>query len=130
MTRTAFNIICGVVIVGFVIWLGHAFGWWLTEDSVQRQGKINRESYGFQQAHRDELTHEIAQVYTITSQMTGASGDQAQALGAQRWAIVGQACQTASQITDPLPTDQATWVDQNCSAGTGKPGSQYAPTTS
>jgi hypothetical protein len=62
--------------------------------------------------------------------MTGASGDQAQALGAQRWAIVGQACQTASQITDPLPTDQATWVDQNCSAGTGKPGSQYAPTTS
>lgn len=124
--RAAAAVVAMVAVLAAVIFGGYELGWWFRADSTQRQGQVTRSSYGFQQAHRDELTSEISQVYTITTQITGASGEQAAALRAQRRAVLSQSCRTASQITDPLPGEQAAFVAQNCSAGTASPSSSYA----
>ncbi|MEK6443713.1 hypothetical protein [Pseudonocardia sp. T1-2H] len=120
----------GLAVLGVaaaVIFGGYEGGWWLRADSTQRQGELNRSSYGFQQAHRDELTSEIGAVYTASAQIASAAdGQQGSALRAQRFAVLGQVCRTASEITDPLPAQQAQFVQANCSAGAADPSSSYA----
>jgi hypothetical protein len=115
----------------FLAWFFHFLGWGLHEDSVNRNDRVNRESYGFQQSARETLGNGISTINGIDVQIAGATTTQAQTLAAQRWGIVNQTCNTAAQINDPttLPTDQQSWVAENCSAGAGRPGSKYAPST-
>jgi len=41
MTRTVFYSCVALVCFGVVVWLGHLFGWWLREDSVNRDAAVN-----------------------------------------------------------------------------------------
>jgi glycerol kinase len=113
------------VLVVVVLYLG---GWWVTKDSTDRSDQVNRSSYGFQQAQRQQLSNQITAVGSITSQLSdpAVANDQANALHAQRRAVLTQACQTATQITNPLPDDQAAWVGANCAAGAPNPSSTLA----
>jgi hypothetical protein len=122
-----------VVLLGALValaWFFHFLGWGLHADSVEREGHVNRQSYGYQQAQRERLSSLIADVNSETTQMAGSIPDeQRQALGAQRWHTVGDACATAAQINE-LGADQSAWVAANCTAGAGNPRSEYAPTAS
>lgn len=102
------------LLVGLIIG-GWQAGWWFKEADVNRQSHVNRSSYGFQQAHEDELAHQITDITNIASQIADptTSPDQRVALGAQRKAEINEACRSFDQITDPTPS-HAAWGAQNC----------------
>jgi len=129
-----FGIIGGLVLIGGLIIGGWQAGWWFSVHNAQRQGQINnieahniRNGYSSQQSLREQITTQIGNVDTITTQIA-ASHDKSliSALTAQRAAIAATVCQDASEVTgDPLPAQEAQWATANCQAGNVRPGSAY-----
>lgn len=102
-------------------------GWWFRSQNTSREAHLIRNSYANQQTLREQVTAQIGNVATLTSQIA-ATHDQnlAAALTAQRAAVAAIVCQDAAEVTgDPLPASQATWVSANCEAGNVSPGSPY-----
>lgn len=110
------------VLAGLILG-GWRAGWWFTNQNANRNAHLIRNGYSNQQTLRDQITQQIGNVYSMTTQITVATDQsQAAALKAQRAAIAGMACQDASEVTgDPLPAQQAQWVAVNCSAGAVSP---------
>lgn len=120
---TAALVVLGAAVITF-LYLG---GWWVTKDSTDRQGEVNRHSYGYQQSARDELGRNIGEVNTLTVQIAAAAGEQAAALRGQRHALLANACRVAKQITftgAPDEQEQMAFADANCSAGAVSPTSE------
>lgn len=118
--------VLGVTVVVVLIGVGGwQLNWWLRAKSVNRQAHILRSSYGNQQTLRDQITTQIGNVLTITTQIAQTPSD-AQALKAQRLAVLAIVCNDADQVTgDPLPLDQQQFVQANCEAGNVNPSSIY-----
>ena len=113
-------LVIGVTLVGWGV------GWWFTAHNATRQYQVIQNGVSNQDTLRSQITSQLANVTTITTQIAEAGNDPAEvsALKAQRAAIAGIACSDAAQITGvPLPAQQAQWVSTNCSDGTVSPGS-------
>lgn len=104
---------------------GWQAGWWFKTQNTNREASLYRNSYGFQQSLRDQLTSNISTVVGITAQIA-EPGAPAPELAAQRLAVLRMVCSQADQITgDPLPVDQQEFVSRNCYAGVVSPDSPY-----
>lgn len=119
-TKKVAGTVVGLVVAGGVILGGWEAGWWFTQQNVNRQGHVIRNSYGNQQTLRDQITTKLGDVTSLDSQIAAGPSDVAQ-LKAQRQAVASIVCNDAEQVSgDPLPTDQAQWVSQNCEMGSAK----------
>lgn len=118
--------ILAVVILGGIVLGGWAAGWWFKEQNTQRQDQVYDQSYGRQQALKDNITKNIALVNEITVQIA-QSPDAADVLSAQRKSVVGMVCADAVKISksNPLDPEQGKFVDDNCEAGAISPTSIY-----
>jgi hypothetical protein len=116
-----------IVLLAALVLGGWQAGWWFAGQNASRQAHLIRNGYSNQQTLREQITQQIANVDTITSQIAAIHDqNQAAALKAQRAAVAGIACQDAAEVTgDPLPAQQAAWVGKNCQAGVVRPGSPY-----
>jgi len=127
------GVIAAILLVAAIMFGGWQLGWWFKVQNTKRQGQIIniqahnfRQSYGTQQALRDQITQNIGNVLTVTSQIAEDPSD-AGSLKAQRAAIMSIVCSQAAQVTgDPLTPDQASFISTNCLAGALNPASQYA----
>jgi len=116
-----------LALIAALILGGWAAGWWFTNQNIGREAHAIRNGYSNQQTLREQITQQIANVDTLTTQIA-ATHDRnlIAALTAQRASIAGIACQDAAGVTgDPLPAQQAQWVTANCAAGVIRPGSRY-----
>jgi hypothetical protein len=115
-----------LVLVGGLIWAGDAFGWWLSAQDATHQAQNTQNGYSNQTTLRAQVTTQLATVYSLTTQIAEAKGDQSllTALEPQRMSVAGIVCADAAQVTGtPLPVQQAQWVTANCSGGTVSPNS-------
>lgn len=114
-------VIVGLLVISAIVLGGWQAHWWFAGKTATREGHVIRNSYSNQQTLRDQITKGIGDVTDVDRQVTQATGDNKTALTAQRRAIADQVCQEAEQVTgDPLATDQADWVSQNCVMGSAK----------
>lgn len=117
--RTAAISLIAVSLVGLVVLAAIVFGlweagWWFRGQDAQRNGQVSQDSYGYQEAHKDQLANEISSIKGIDSQLASIKDpNQLATLEAQRRAELNEACRTSDQIQQ-LPNDQALWVGQNC----------------
>lgn len=115
-----------IVLMVVLILGGKQFGWWLQGQNLNHEAHNLRQSYGNQQALRDDITQKFGIVATVTAQIEQGGTDVA-SLKAQRFAIAGIVCSEAEQVsTDPLPVDQSGWVRTNCENGAVSPASPIA----
>ena len=116
-----------VLAIGLILGLvGWQAGWWFAAHNATRQYQLTQNGTSNQDTLRAQITAQLANVTTITTQIAEAGNDPAEvtALKDQRMAVAGIACSDAAQITGvPLPAQQAQWVSVNCSDGTVSPGS-------
>lgn len=117
--RTAALSFITVFLIGLVILAAIVFGlwragWWFRSQDSQLNGQVNQNSYGYQEAHKDQLANQISSIKAIDTQLAAVKDpNQLAALEAQRRAELNEACRTSDQITQ-LPADQSAWVTQNC----------------
>lgn len=113
-----------LALAGGLVYGGHVFGWWLSAQDATHQAQNTQNGYANQTTLRQQVTSQLAQVESITTQIAEAGGDQSlvTALKVQRASIAGTVCEDASEISGtPLPSQQAQWVTANCTAGTVSP---------
>jgi preprotein translocase subunit YajC len=111
----------GAIIVTVAIIVGLCVGGWflywkLTASSVNRQGEIRQNTYGRQVGLVSGIDKNTSAVADIDVQITIATGDQLNALKAQRKAIVGQVCSDAANLNgtvDPS-TSASKLIQQEC----------------
>ncbi len=115
-----------VVIIGGVVLLGWQVGWWFTTQNTQRQDQVYDQSYGRQNALKDQISHNVALVNDITVQLARAGSDVAitAPLAAQRHSVVNQVCVDAARVTT-LPPELFAFVHDNCASGAINPSSTY-----
>ncbi len=116
-----------LIILAALILTGWQAGWWFAGQNATREAHLIRNGYSNQQTLREQITQQIANIDTLTTQIA-ATHDRnlISALTAQRAAVAGIACQDAAGVTgDPLPAQQAQWVTVNCAAGAVRPGSRF-----
>lgn len=107
---------------------GWQAGWWFTSHDATRQAEVTQNGYSNQVTLRQQVTSQLATVYSLTTQIAEAKGDQSliAALAPQRMAVAGIVCADAAQVSGtPLPAQQAEWVSANCADGTVSPNSTY-----
>jgi predicted negative regulator of RcsB-dependent stress response len=119
--KGTFAVVAGLAVLGAVILGGWQAGWWFTNQNANREAHVIRNSYSNQQTLRDQITKGLGDVMDMDHQIAQATGDNKTTLIAQRRAIANLACQEAEQVTgDDLPTDQQSWVADNCVMGSAK----------
>jgi hypothetical protein len=117
-----------LALIAGVTYAGHAFGWWLSAQNATHQAENTQNGYANQTTLREQITSQLAEVDTLTTQIANAKGDQSliTALKPQRMAVAGIVCGDAAEISGtPLPAQQAQWVSVNCLNGTVSPQSTY-----
>jgi hypothetical protein len=113
------------LIAGLILGCWQA-GWWFQSHNATRQAENTQNGYSNQTTLRQQVTSQLAAVYSLTAQIAEANGNQSliAALKPQRMAVAGIVCADAAQISGtPLPDSQAQWAAANCSAGVVSPGS-------
>lgn len=108
------------VIVGLIIG-GWRLGWWMTARGTNYQNHIFQHSYGAQSAYKEQLRQAVVDIDAVAVQISDPSTPQSEkaALTAQRAAMVNQACDIASKVTDnALTPDEASFVATNCQGAT------------
>lgn len=114
-----------VAVIAVIVLGGWWIGWWFTGQNVNRESHVLRNSYANQQTLRDQITANIGNVLSVTTQIAEVPAS-APELKAQRVAIVNIVCGDAAQLTgDPLASDQAQFIKANCYAGNISPASAY-----
>ena len=117
-----------LVLLGALILGGWQAGWWFSAHDATRQAENTQNGYSNQVTLRQQVTSQLATVYSLTTQIAEAKGDQSliAALKPQRMAVAGIVCSDAAQVSGtPLPSQQAEWVSANCEGGTVSPNSTY-----
>lgn len=114
-----------VTVVAAIVLGGWLIGWWFARQNVNRESHILRNSYANQQTLRDQITQNIGNVLSISTQIVEDPSAATQ-LRAQRAAVVSIVCGDAAQIAgDPLQAQQAQFISANCDAGAISPTSPY-----
>lgn len=91
-----------VLLAVLVVVGGYQLGWWLKEDAVQRDAKINASSYGRQMASVSAARDLIIEI----------NGD---ASVGQKKAMVSQACAKIADVqVENLPQDLVAFYADNC----------------
>lgn len=106
LARSTFTAIGGVALVCAIGVGGYVGGWWIREDSVNRQARINQDSYSRQNALVEQVLDDIAEA-------------QGPAIpNPQRLALIDQVCDSASKLTGSieLPRSAQTFIAQECPA--------------
>lgn len=99
-----------LAVVGFVAVIalvgvgGYLGGWWLTEDSVNRQARIDQDSYSRQNALVEQILDDVREA------------EDPNVPPAQRTAIIDQICDSAAKLTGAidLPFSTQTFITQEC----------------
>jgi hypothetical protein len=115
-----------LLLVGGITLVGWQANWWFQSHNATRQAQNTQNGYSNQATLRAQVTTQLATVYSLTTQIAEAKGDQSllTALEPQRMSVAGIVCADAAQVTGtPLPAQQAQWVTANCSGGTVSPNS-------
>lgn len=98
-----------LVAFGLVCVVGYLGGWWLTEDSTNRQAKINYNSYGAQTGNADALVRKVSEINIAV-----ARGDDPAVIVA----LTTDACQRNARLNEQtrnaLPPSVLTFVSQEC----------------
>lgn len=126
----AWVVVLAVVLLagGAVTWAGSAFNWWLSAQTATHQAENTQNGYSNQVTLRQQVTSQLAAVYSLSTRIAEASGDQSliAALKPQRMAVAGIVCSDAAQVTGtPLPSQQAAWVSANCDGANVSTSSTY-----
>lgn len=97
-------VLFAIVVVALVIVGGYQLGWWLKKDAVNRNAKINQDTYGRQNALVEQILDDIKDAET-----PGIPAG-------QRIAIVGQICDSANKLTGSikLTGNAAAFVAREC----------------
>lgn len=110
--------IASLVIVAALAVGGYQAGWWLKGNAVNRNAKINRQSYEVQQTYREKALDDIGSVRAIDTQIAdprdAADLDQ---LRAQRAATVTETCDAISRLTTSgagIDPDIQSFHDSEC----------------
>lgn len=115
--------LAALLLLGGLILGGWQAGWWFAAHNATRQYQVTQNGVSNQDTLRAQVTSNLAQVATVTTQIAAYPSDAA-ALKAQRAGIANVVCSDAAQISGvPLPAQQAQWVAVNCSDGSVSPGS-------
>ena len=119
--------IVSIVLIALVVLAGWQIGWWFNNQNTNRSNELIHNGYAFQTSLKGDITQNIANVYQINAQVAGASGNEVDALKAQRLAVLNIVCSDAIQVNNSIPLDpsQAQFIAANCSSGTVSPASQY-----
>ena len=116
-------VLTAIVAIGLIGWQTN---WWFAAQNESRTTKVIRQSLGYQSNLGSEITSNIANVLSITTQVDEANGAEVGALKAQRFAVVGVVCGDAAQAASgTLDAEQQTFVQTNCEAGAVSPSSSY-----
>lgn len=104
-----------VILIGVIVG-GYLLGWWLEEDSVNRQGEIRRDSFEVQETARDEVLRQWAEIEKINVDMADpdTSDELRAALLAQRSAAISQLCNVASDISGSVTPAVDKVIAENC----------------
>jgi hypothetical protein len=131
-TRDGFIALIGFIVVCAVIALvtlvGWQVGWWFRTEDTNRQAQLDKQGIGYQQPLQNQIGEGIREVLTLNVQLTTNQNPQEiGVLDASRKATVVRICQEAAQVNPavPLQGDQATFVADNCYAGSISPTSVY-----
>ncbi len=89
-SSTAVVVVTLVLIIAVVVG-GYQLGWWLKEDSVNRNAQINQDSYNRQNALVEQILDDIREV------------EQGGLPDSQRKAIIAQICDSADKLTGTVP---------------------------
>jgi hypothetical protein len=111
-----FGLIALIVAGGTVFGL-YQSGWW---SPAAASG-----SPSFEQSRLTELRGDIGTIQTISTDMATASDAATADLRDQGHDVTAQACTVSGDIRQ-LPSDLATFVQQNCKDGEVAPGSEFA----
>ncbi len=97
-------VLLAIVLIAAVIVGGYQLGWWLKKDAVNRNAKINQDTYGRQNALVEQILDDIKDAET--------AGIPPQ----QRVAIIGQICDSANKLTGSiqLTGNAANFVAREC----------------
>lgn len=122
--------VAGLVLIGVLIWVGSAFGWWLSGQNATRQYQITQNGTSNQDTLRTNIDSGFQRITAEDVQV-------AQARDTGNTSLVGQIrveeasqagvlCSDMEQVTGvPLPAGQAAWNSLNCVNGTVAPRSVY-----
>ncbi len=127
---TAAIVLLGTLTALFFAWIKPTF---IDADrkADNAQTQTYNESRGRQNVLVDQITKNIQLVGTITGQIDAATkadpkDDQIPQLKAQRKNAANMVCDAGAKVLPGnLSADQAAFVNDNCYAGSVKPGSQY-----
>jgi hypothetical protein len=95
---------------------GYLGGWWLKEDSTNRNTEIQDSSYGRQTALVDEVLDSANEVARIDVAIASADTATQEAYLSQRAAIVLTMCDSAAKLTGkvPLSASAESLIFQEC----------------
>ena len=129
--RPGFHIAAGitglVIVIALIVLGGWQIGWWFTNQNVNHESHVLRNSYANQQTLRDQITQNIGTVLSVSTQIAETNDVGVTAsLKAQRVAVVNIVCGDAAQLAgDSLAADQAQFISANCQAGSISSASPY-----
>lgn len=115
----AFGTIATIIVIAMIVVGGYQLHWWLRKNAVNRNSKINRQSYEVQQTYHEKALDDIAQVRAVDAQLAeqGLTADLRAQLRAQKVAIITQTCDAISRLTISgagIDPDIQTFHDQEC----------------
>lgn len=98
-----------IALVALICVGGYQLGWWLNKDGTNRQSEIYNDSFQRQNALVAEAGRVIADVKTIDVQIVTVNDPEVKAtLGAQRKALVTQACETIGKFSGTVSVPAST----------------------
>lgn len=110
--------IVGLILLAAIVVGGYQLGWWLKQNAVNRNAKINRTSYEVQQTYREEVLKDMQQVSTDDSEIANpAYSASVEELRAQRVHDVQVACDHISRLTTSgagVDPDIQAFQDKEC----------------
>lgn len=96
--------ILGIILIVMIVVGGYLGGWWLKNDVVNRQNRLDQNSYGRQNSLVESINDDIRE---ISAPSVGKS---------QRSAITAQICDNASKLNGSIPLAYNTqvFIQENC----------------
>lgn len=117
--ETVLGTILALVLVAGIVVGGYQLHWWLRKNAVNRNSKINRQSYEVQQTYHEKVLDDMASVSAIGTQLAepGLTAHLRSQLRAQQVAVITQTCDAISRLTISgagIDPDIQTFHDQEC----------------
>ena len=117
-----------VIVGGLVVFTGWRIGWWFSNQNATRSYQQTQNGTSNQDTLRTQITKGMTQLTAEGVQAAQAKGDPGLTgqVKVEESAQAGELCQEMQQVTGvPLPSQQVTWYNANCSLGVLTPSSAY-----